>query len=305
MNLAGKDLNLVIALRALLEEGNVTRAGERLGVGQSGTSSALARLRSHYKDELLVRVGRGYELTPRARLLLPLVQKAVPLLEESLGVGGSLAPVAQRRYTIMLSDFASLQLHDHLRQVRQSAPIRVDLLPLPENPADSESALLSHDFIVAVPGIGVEGDFSRLFADYYVCLVDVSNPAVADGVLTWDAFTALPHAAASFGLQHHTPADRRLHELGFVQKPQVTTSGLLPLPSVVGGTNLIAVVPSELARRFGPSTGTIGVEAPFGRVELLENLWWHTSRSSDPGHRWLRTRLLESFTRGLEAAPET
>jgi DNA-binding transcriptional LysR family regulator len=293
MNLAGKDLNLVVALRALLEEGNVTRAAARLGVGQPGMSAFLSRLRSHYKDELLVRVGRSYELTPRARELLPLVQRAVPLLEESLGVNRSLTPTSvKRRFTIMLSDFAALELHSHLEIIRSEAPFGIDLLPLPEDSESTEAALRSHDFIVAVPAMGVEGDFAPLFTDHYVCLVDAQNPAVRDGTLSWDAFNELPLASATFGLHHHTPADRRLREMGFARKPQVVARGFLPLPSIVAGTSMVAVVPSRLAKRLGPGTGTLAVAAPFGTVMLNENLWWHPNRSADLGHRWLRTRLL-------------
>ena len=64
MAISDPDLNLLVALRALLEEANVTRAGERIGMGQSTMSSALARLRTVFQDELLVRIGRDYELTP-------------------------------------------------------------------------------------------------------------------------------------------------------------------------------------------------------------------------------------------------
>ena len=81
MTFAGKDLNLLVALRALLEEANVTRAGERISMGQSSMSSALSRLRLQFNDELLVRVGRDYELTPLARLLLPQLQLTLPLIE--------------------------------------------------------------------------------------------------------------------------------------------------------------------------------------------------------------------------------
>lgn len=66
MNLAKLDLNLVLALRALLEERNVTRAGARIGLSQPATSAALARLRRHFDDDLLARDGNRYVLTPWA-----------------------------------------------------------------------------------------------------------------------------------------------------------------------------------------------------------------------------------------------
>ena len=76
MALGGTDLNLLLPLKVLLEEGNVTRAGQRLELSQPAMSAALARLRRRFDDELLVRAGRDYELTPFARDLLPEVQHA-------------------------------------------------------------------------------------------------------------------------------------------------------------------------------------------------------------------------------------
>lgn len=294
MNLAGKDLNLLVALRALLEEANVTRAGDRLQVGQSAMSSALARLRLQYKDELLVRVGRDYELTPLARLLLPQVQLTLPMIERALGSEGPFDPLTSyRRYGIMLSDYAALEMREMFARVLDQAPgIRIDMLPLPPHPTSSDRELLKNDFIAAVPGIGIEGHSVTLFTDHYVCIVDRDNEALVDGQLSWDDFRALPQAVANFGQAHLTPADRRLRELGFAREPRVVTSSFLPLPSAIAGTQLVGVVPRRLAERLGPVTGTIAVDAPFGEVEIIETLWWHPAHHFDPGHIWFRETML-------------
>src|SRR5580698_2886314 len=84
MAIGGVDLNLLVTLRALLEEGNVTHAGERVGMSQPAMSIALGRLRRHYKDELLVRAGRDYSLTPLAKSLLPSVQESLRLIDVAL-----------------------------------------------------------------------------------------------------------------------------------------------------------------------------------------------------------------------------
>lgn len=304
MPFTGKDLNLLIALRALLEETNVTRAGDRIHMGQSSMSSALARLRLQFNDELLVRVGRDYELTPLARLLLPQVQVTIPLIEKALGSEPEFSPeTSHRTFTLQMSDFAELELKGLFERALDAAPsITLQLLPLPPNPTDSQRELLKHDFVAAVPGIGIEGDNAALFTDYYVCLVDPRNPALIDGELTWDAFRALPQAVCDFGQAHLTPADRRLRELGFAREARLTTSSFMPLPSAIAGTDLVAVVPSRLAARMGPTTGTVGVPTPFGRVEIIETLWWHPSHNSDPAHVWLREVLTSG---GAQASAAT
>ena len=295
MPIGGHDLNLLIPLRALLEEANVTRAGQRVSMGQSSMSAALSRLRLVFNDELLVRVGREYELTPFARVLLPQVQATVPLIERVLRNEPEWAPESvQRTFSIMLSDYAIMRLQPALAAVIAEAPgIQVDLQAIPEHPMESELDLVTHDFVVLVPGIGIEGEHVPLIDDDYVCLVDQNNPAIASGSLSFEDFVALPQAVAQFGRLHFTPADRRLRELGIDRRqPRVTTSSFLPLPSIVAGTDLVAVVPRVLADRLGPITGTVGVDAPFGSVEISLKLWWHSSHDQDPAHAWFRQRLV-------------
>ena len=301
MAFAGKDLNLLIALRALLEEENVTRAGDRIGMGQSSMSTALSRLRTQFGDELLVRVGRDYELTPMAKMLLPQVQLAIPLIEKALGSEGPFEPATTtRQFTLMMSDFASLELtHVFERAIAQAPGIDINVVPLPANPTDSARDMIKNDFIIAVPGIGIDGEHVELFTDHYVCLVDPNNSALIDGELSWDAFTSLPQAVHDFGQAHLTPADRKLRELGFTRVPHVKASSFMPLPAIVAGTDMVAIVPKRLADRLGPATGTIGVEAPFGNVPIIETVYWHAVHNADPAHVWFRELLIEHANKQL------
>lgn len=294
MTVGGHDLNLLVPLRALLEEANVTRAGQRVQMGQSSMSAALSRLRAVFNDELLVRVGREYELTPFARELLPRVQTTVPLIERALTHKPEWAPATvQRKFSIMISDYSIMRAQGALAVLAREAPgIRIDFQPLPERPMESELDLVTHDFVVFVPGIGIEGQNLPLFEDEYVCLLDRDNPAIRDGTLSFADFLALPQAVTSFGRLHFTPAERRLRELGVDRsQPRVVASSFLPLPSIVAGTDLVAIVPRVLAERLGPLTGTVGVDAPFGPVPISLKLWWHSTYDADPVHTWFRTRL--------------
>lgn len=306
MTSGGYDLNLLVPLRALLEEANVTRAGQRVQLGQSSMSSALSRLRVVFNDELLVRVGREYELTPFARLLLPQVQATVPLLERVLSDAPDADPsLARRRLSIMATDYAIMRMQGTLANVLEQAPgIDVALVPLPERPMESDRDLMTHDFVVGVAGIGIDGPSLPLLDDEYVCLVDAANPKLSNGEISFDDFVALPQAVAQFGRHHFTPADRRMRELGIDRRePRVTTSSFLPLPSVVAGTNLVAVVPRMLAERLGPLTGTRGVKTPFGPVSLSLRLWWHPTHDTDPVHVWFRERFVAAFADQSRSAP--
>ncbi|GGH33574.1 LysR family transcriptional regulator [Microbacterium album] len=297
------DLNLLVALRALLEEANVTRAGERIGMGQSTMSAALSRLRGQFEDELLVRVGRDYELTPLARQLLPQVQLTIPLVERALGVEQTFDPSeAQRRFRVQLTDYAAVELRPYFRLLRAARGLRFDLRRLPESPAEGERDLLAHDFVVAVPGMGIHSDSVELFRDEYVVIADRENPAIGGGQISLDDFLALPHVRCDFGPGHVTGPERRMHELDLTVDVRVTTSSLLPIPLIVSGTDLISVVPRRLVERNSGMTGTVAVPTPFETVVLIERLWWHPAHSSDPAHAWVRETIAAAARGGV---PET
>jgi len=287
------DLNLLVALRALLEEANVTRAGERLGMGQSTMSSALARLRTVFHDELLVRIGRDYELTPLARQILPQVQLTLPLVAQALGQEEPFDPaLANRRFGILLTDYAAIELRPVFAiAIAAGGGLGFDLRRLPADPTDAGRDLLANDFIVAVPGIGIEVPGVELFRDEYVVIADRDNPVVSGGSISFEDFIDAPHIRCDFGRAHMTPAERRMRELDIRVNVRVATSTLLSIPTIVAGTELIGVVPRRLIERVGASTATVAIPTPFPPVELIERLWWHPVHEHDPAHSWFRATV--------------
>lgn len=284
------DLNLLVALRALLEEANVTRAGERIGSGQSTMSTALARLRTVFQDELLVRVGREYELTPLARQILPQVQLTLPLVAQALGQAAPFDPATTRReFRIQVTDYSAIELRPLFDAAQAEAPrVRFDQLRLPAEPTDATRDLLGHDFIVAPPGIGIEAASMELFRDEYVVVADRRNPVVAGGTISLEDFLASPFIRCDFGRAHLTAPERRMHELDLHPRVRVTTSALLSVPLTIRGTELVGVVPRRLVERNAEVTGTVAVPTPFDPVELIQRLWWHPAHTHDAGHAWFR-----------------
>src|SRR4051812_49995368 len=102
MNLGGLDLNLLVALDALLGERSVTRAAQRVGLSQPGMSNALGRLRRLFDDPLLVRQGATLVPTARAEALIGPVHEALELIRRALDVPAGFYPPTHRR-TVLLS----------------------------------------------------------------------------------------------------------------------------------------------------------------------------------------------------------
>jgi DNA-binding transcriptional LysR family regulator len=301
MALGGIDLNLLVILQALLEEGNVTRAGVRLGMPQPAVSNALARLRRHYRDELLLRSGNGYDLTPLARSLLPSVRESTRLIGQTFFPGqAGQPPVGDRVFTICLSDYSMTVLGEPLlRRVHDLAPdASIQLRLATRELADGDRGLLGYDLLIGPLRLAPAGQPEVIMRDRLVYVADPANPrlrASADGGwrLTADDLAALPHAAARFPDPGFDPAAMALLRGGITANVVLTTGGWLPLPFLVAGSDLVAAVPERLARRTGAAAGVTIVEPPFGMIELVEAAWWHPLHVTDLALTWLRGIVAE------------
>jgi len=293
MALGGIDLNLLVVLQALLEEGNVTRAGVRLGMPQPAVSTALARLRRHYRDELLLRAGNGYDLTPLARSLLPAVQESTRLIGRTFAPGQP--PVGDRVFTICLSDYSMTVLGEPLvRRVHELAPdARIQLRLATRELADTDRGLLGHDLLIGPPRLQQAGRPEVIIRDRLVYVADPGNPRLHDGRLTAEDLAALPHAAVRFPDPGADPALMALLARGITANVVLTTGGWLPLPFLVAGTDMVAAIPERLARRAGAAAGVTLVEPPFGIIELVEVAWWHPLHATDLALTWLRGIVAE------------
>jgi DNA-binding transcriptional LysR family regulator len=295
MALGGTDLNLLLPLKVLLEEGNVTRAGQRLELSQPAMSAALARLRRRFDDELLVRSGRDYELTPFARDLLPEVQHALRLMGSALQLEDEFdAATSKRTFRLAMSDYAIAVVHEPLvRLVEQEAPgVRLSIEHLGPGVRESPTSLIEYDALVAPLGIGFLGESRPFWRDRMVVIADRANPRLVDGRLTLEDLADLPHAAAGFGPGVLTPVDRAFGELHIDRKIVLQVYGFLPLAFVIEGTDMVAVVPQRLARMLVRDGGPLTeVELPFEELVLAEGYWFGPDRLSDPAHRWLFGRL--------------
>jgi DNA-binding transcriptional LysR family regulator len=296
MALGGIDLNLLVILQALLEEGNVTRAGVRLGMPQPAVSNALARLRRHYRDELLLRAGNGYDLTPLARSLLPSVQESTRLIGQAFSPGQAIQPpLSGRMFTICLSDYSMTVLGEPLlRRVHDLAPdASIQLRLATRELADGDRGLLGYDLLIGPPRLQAAGEPEVIMRDRLVYVADPANPRLLDGRLTVEDLAALPHAAARFPGPGPDPAAMALLRRGISPNVVLTTGGWLPLPFLVAGTDLVAAIPERLARRTGAAAGVTIVEPPFGILELVEAAWWHPLHATDLALTWLRGIVAE------------
>ncbi|TMR99002.1 LysR family transcriptional regulator [Nonomuraea basaltis] len=289
MNLSGLDLNLVLSLRALLEERNVTRAGQRIGLSQPAMSAALARLRRHFDDELLSRVGGQYELTALGRALLDRTATACDLLERVFSSRADFtAGREEHEFTLLASDYAAAVFGAGLVRIAHAeAPrVRLHFRRLPADVTEDTATVLStadgllmpHGVITGFPAV-------ELFTDRWVVLVAEANDEVGDR-LTMDDLARLPWVI--YQRTYDAPAARQLSMLGIDPHVEISVDSFQVLPYLVAGTRRIALIQQRLAERLSGVAAVRVMEAPYEAVPVQMALWWHPGHTHDAAHIWLR-----------------
>jgi DNA-binding transcriptional LysR family regulator len=289
VNLASHDLNLVIALRALLEERNVTRAGRRVGLSQPAMSAALARLRRHFGDDLLVRSGNSYELTPLGAALLDRTAAACGLLERVFTAQADFDPAAEEReFTLLSTDYGIAVFGSELaRLLHTEAPgIRLRFEQTGPSIVENTAAILStvdgllmpHGIISGFPAV-------ELHRDRWVCLVADDHPEIGDQ-LTLEDLARLPWAV--YQKPYDAPAAKQLSMLGIDPRVEVSVQSFQLLPALVAGTRRVAMIQGRLAHRLQGVSAVRTLPCPFDAVPVQEAMWWHPVHTQDAAHIWLR-----------------
>lgn len=291
---------MLVTLDALLGERSVTSAARRLDVAQPTMSTALARLRRHFGDELLSRAGNHYELTPLATRLQAQAAELVAGAERLFAVESDFDPAtAQREFSIVSSDYGLSMVGPALsRAVVAGAPrCRLRLMPLTmEVLEDVDETLAVVDLLLLPKGI-IEGPRHQdLLIDEWVGVVASGNAAVVDS-LTLANLAELPWVVIAGGTSARaggveaTPALRQLSLLGIIPQVAVVTESFQIAPLLVEGTDRVTIVQRRLAERVVAVRDLRIVDLPFPAVPLVEAAWWHPTQVRNGGHRWLRAQL--------------
>jgi LysR family nod box-dependent transcriptional activator len=299
MNLRQIDLNLLVALDALLTERNVTRAGERLCLSQSAMSGALAKLRLIFDDELLVRVGRNLEPTAYAEEIAGPVRQCLQQLEDLLNVRRAFEPSAEKRvFRIAATDYAVLlMLAPLVKRMEELAPgISVQFVKL-DSTARERLAQGDIDFSI-MPEVGAQLPSLDLFQDPWVCIVWDQHQAIGS-TLTLDEFMAQPHMAFTIDDEGHASmADEHLLREGYRRNIVATTASFTNAPFLLQGTTMLTMVPRRLAERMRDAAHIRLLEIPVSVPPLAEKLMWNPRFTQSQPHIWMREQIA-SIAAGL------
>jgi LysR family transcriptional regulator, nod-box dependent transcriptional activator len=298
----GLDLNLLIALDALLAERNVTRAAERIHISQPGMSAALQKLRWYFKDELLERIGRRLEPTPRARELMDAVRQILDQVKALGEPEKAFDPRKEKRIfrlgcSTFCSEIIALPLALRLAAVAPGISVQFnDILP------DTLTRLLDGGIDVTVtvgqrltldPALVDRPLRDRpLFSDYMVLVAARRNRAL-EGTLDYDQLCKLPYVETRFGGDLDSMPEQTLRQQNRRPKTQLWLPNFQQALAVVAASDMVTIAPSLLARRYADTLNLRILDVPFHIPVLEERLFWHPRHDGDLGHCWFRDVLTE------------
>ncbi len=299
LHLGSLDLNLIVALDALLADRNVTRAAQRIGITQSAMSHSLARLRALTGDALLVRGPGGMLPTARALALGPPIRRALEEVTTALRSPAAFDPATVRQTVrIATSDYGELILLPRLagRLAKEAPGIDLRVVPYTDDPRGVLGAG-NVDVIVApvLPRDAVPGIFSKkLFDEKFVCVVRKGHPLVRSK-LTLARFAGAAHALISPRGREGSFVDDALARLGLSRRVAVAVPHFLVAPHVVAASDLILTVAARVAELLTAPLGLVVLEPP--RELCLEGFsmsaLWHERTHRDPAQKWLHHLLVE------------
>ncbi|RVU05427.1 LysR family transcriptional regulator [Novosphingobium umbonatum] len=288
------DLNLLVALDALLSEKSVSLAADRLCLSQSATSSALGRLRDYFGDELLVIKGRNMVLTARAEELIDPVRAVLEQIRSTIAIAPEFDPATcDRQFRIMASDYSTqVLLAGALAMIEAEAPhLRFEIQPMSDNPIEAIERSQIDLLLTIDYAISSDHPSQLLFEDDYVVVGDAGNPAMA-GDITREKYFALGHVTARFG-KSRTPAfdDWFVRRQKTQRRIEVVAPTFLSQVALVLGTKRIATMHRRLATQMVQTLPLVMREVPFDIPPIREAIQWHISNNNDRALRWVVERL--------------
>ncbi|AGS25563.1 LysR family transcriptional regulator [Rhizobium etli] len=301
MRFKGLDLNLLVALDALMTERNLTAAARSINLSQPAMSAAVARLRTYFRDDLFTMAGRELVLSPRAEGLASAVREALLHIQLSIISPEPFDPAqSDRCFRAILSDYVTLVFFEKIieRAAREAPGVSFEFRP----PADDNEDLLRRGEVdlLILPEIFMSNTYprSKLFDDIHVCVGCGSNKQLSEP-LTFERYMSMGHVVVGFSDTLRLGIEERyLLEHSCKRRIDVVVHGYSLIPPMLSDTDRIGTLPLRLARHFAKTIPLKIVKLPLPRhLPFTEAVQWPALHTSDPASLWIREMLVEEASR--------
>jgi DNA-binding transcriptional LysR family regulator len=293
------DLNLLLALEAMLRERSVSKAAARLGVGQPAMSAALNRLRDLFDDPMFVRTAGGMQPTPRALETAAPLGEALDRLRRLVEPPQPFHPSSARRtFRVSGGDYIAMVLAPALIAALQRAAPGVDLRFRFVEKDQLFERMDSGEIDLALAVMGEPPQRFRaepVLMDTFVCLARVGHPLEGEP-LTVEAFARQRHALVTERGDEVGALDALLAAQGLTRRVAVTIPQVSLLPAILQDTDLIATVGRRAAEKLSQTHRLTIHPLPLDAEPWTMSIIWPARTHHDPGLAWLR-QLIDTLCR--------
>jgi DNA-binding transcriptional LysR family regulator len=293
------DLKLLTILIDLYRTRSVSQTAENLRLTQPSVSMSLARLREYFQDPLFVRTTDGMAPTPRMEQMIESLSSANDQLRFAIENRTAFNPEASTRiFLIAGTDLEqALSLPSIVKRLHQKAPST--LIEFSEVSRDTPRHLESGQVELAlavgfVPALKAGFHRQRLLSDRHVCIVRAGHPRIR-GELGLETFKSELHVVVATSGAGRSLVEKALQSHGIVRRVGVRTPNFVGVPTIVGQTDFLALVPERLAKVFASSQRLKVFPQPFPIPPFPICQYWHDRTDQDPGSRWLRSTIAQLF----------
>ena len=301
-NIFAFDLNLLVAFNALMMEGNVTRAAERIGLAQSSMSNALNRLRDAMDDQLFVRAAGGMRPTELALRIAPDVNTAITAAQRVLNHNRDFDPaVANFELRLATSDYFEFvflpEIIERIQAVAPDATIRT----VPFAAGDISSQLDNNEVDLGIGSVDLPPRrfrSKRLVAEKLVCICSPCHPVVDKG-LDLETFITSPQILFSIRGDGTGMIDTVLARQGLKRRVAVTTSSLFGLARLSANANMLAVTTQRLAQRLKENVDLEVLPLPLDEVTFTFSFYWEESQPKTAEREWLMNLITQVINEEL------
>ncbi|MGV7215750.1 LysR family transcriptional regulator [Bradyrhizobium sp. UFLA05-112] len=300
MRFKGLDLNLLVALNALMTERSLTAAARSIHLSQPAMSAAVARLRAYFRDDLFTMRCRELVPTPLAETLAAPTREALLHIQLSVTKGDTFDPAkSNRRFRIILSDFMTLVFFRTViaRVAREAPGITFELIPFDDQP-DEPLQRGEVDFLI-FPEMYMSDVHpkAKLFDETLVCVGCHTNKQLSRK-LTFEQYMSMGHVAAQFGRTLKPSIEAwLLLEHDHKRRIEVSVPSFSMIPPLLLGTERIATMHSRLARHFGATMRMRIVDLPLPLPAFSEAVQWPALHNNDQASIWMREIMLQEASR--------
>ncbi|MFT4711776.1 MAG: DNA-binding transcriptional LysR family regulator [Candidatus Azotimanducaceae bacterium] len=296
MKLSDIDLNLFVVFDAIYTEGNLTRAGDIIGITQPAVSNSLSRLRNMFDDPLFVRTADGMVPTPVAQNIIGSVRQALGLMRASVQESESFDPKSSdKHFRVSMTDLSQSILLPYLfKRLKTDAPsVAIDCYHVRRRDMNIELASGNLDLALDIP-LTPDPRIKQapLFSHPQVCIIRKDHPSIGDE-LDIDSYLKLRHIQISSRRGGLGQVDLALGKMGKRRQIALRTQHYLAVSELVTRSELALTVPQIFADHLVTQLPVRYLQLPFSVPNLESHLYWHESTDQDRANRWLREVILE------------